>query len=302
MATVGKLSFIGLGSMGGPMVNRLLDAGFAVTVSDVSLDAIATAVARGAIAANSAKDASDANEIVLVSLPTPGVVESVARDVSTGGAKVFVDLSTTGPTATRRIAALLAERGIAYVDAPVSGGVAGAVNGRLAIMCSGEPAHLAQVEAMLKVIGNRIFNVGREPGLGQAAKLANNLLTATLIAATSEALAFGVRSGLDPKQLVDIINVSSGRSYASEVVIPAAVLTETFDVGFRMELMHKDVKLCLTEAENVNVPMWLGGATGQFYNFAMSQGYGKSDVTAGAKIFADWAGIKYRSIDPNLDS
>jgi 3-hydroxyisobutyrate dehydrogenase len=177
----------------------------------------------------------------------------------------------------------------------VSGGVAGAIEGRLAIMCSGDAAAFELVEPMLKVIGNRVFKVGREPGLGQVAKLANNLLSATLVAATSEALAFGVRSGLDPKQLIDIINASSGRSYASEVVIPAAVLTETFDIGFRMELMHKDVKLCLAEAENVNVPMWLGGATGQFYNFAMSQGYAKADVTAGAKIFASWAGIQYRS-------
>lgn len=294
----GKLSFIGLGSMGGPMVSRLLSAGFEVTVNDINGEAVEAAVSRGAVAAGSVKEASDANDIVLVSLPTPAVVEAVAigeAGVSTGGAKVFVDLSTTGPSVTRRVAAAMSKRGIAYVDAPVSGGVAGAIDGRLAIMCSGDAAAFELVEPMLKVIGNRVFKVGREPGLGQVAKLANNLLSATLVAATSEALAFGVRSGLDPKQLIDIINASSGRSYASEVVIPAAVLTETFDIGFRMELMHKDVKLCLAEAENVNVPMWLGGATGQFYNFAMSQGYAKADVTAGAKIFASWAGIQYRS-------
>jgi len=299
MAIAGKLSFIGLGAMGGPMVNRLLEAGFEVTVSDVNPNAVAAAVARGAISAGNVEEASDANDIVLVSLPTPAIVEAVAigaGGVSEGGAKVFVDLSTTGPTVTRRIAASLSKRKIGYVDAPVSGGVAGAINGRLAIMCSGDPATVELVRPMLKSIGNRIFDVGREPGLGQVAKLANNLLSATLIAATSEALAFGVRSGLDPKQLIEIINASSGRSYASEVVIPAAVLTETFDIGFRMELMHKDVKLCLAEAENVNMPMWLGSATGQFYNYAMSQGYAKADVTAGAKIFAGWAGIQYRSV------
>lgn len=298
MASVGQLSFIGLGSMGGPMVKRLLAAGYQVTVSDVNPEAVAAVVAQGAIAATSVRAAADANAIVMASLPTPAIVEAVATGpdgVSSSGAKVFVDLSTTGPTVTRRVAAVLAERGIVCVDAPVSGGVAGAVEGRLAIMRSGDAAACATVDPMLKVIGNRIFDVGAEPGLGQVAKLANNLLSASFLAATAEALAFGVRSGVDAKQLVEIINASTGRSFASEVVIPAAVLTETFDVGFRTELMHKDVKLCLNEAEAVQVPMWLGAATRQFYDYAMSQGHAKADVTSVAKIFASWADIRYRS-------
>lgn len=297
MAAAERLSFIGLGGMGGPMVSRLLEAGYHVTVNDLNAQAIEAAVAKGAIAAVSPRSAADASEIVMISLPTPEIVQAVATGA--GGlagslAKIVVDLSTTGPTVARRIGAALAECGIAYVDAPVSGGVTGAIEGSLAVMCSGDPAAIEAVEPMLKVIGSRIFNVGGEAGLGQIAKLANNLLGASFLTATMEALAFGVRAGVDPKQLTDIINCSTGRSFVSEVVIPGAVLTETFDIGVPTEMLHKDVKLCLAEAEAVNVPMWLGSATGQFYSFAMSQGYARADVTSLAKIFGNWADIRCR--------
>ena len=178
------------------------------------------------------------------------------------------------------------------MDAPVSGGVAGAESGQLAIMYSGHRAACEAVEPILKVIGNRLFRLGDDSGLGQIAKLANNLLSAMFLVATTEVLAFGVRSGVDAEQLIDIINSSTGRSFASEVVIPAAVLDESFDIGVPTEMMHKDVKLCLAAAEAASVPMWLGSATGQFYSFAMSQGYAKADVTSLAKIFGEWAHIR----------
>jgi 3-hydroxyisobutyrate dehydrogenase-like beta-hydroxyacid dehydrogenase len=297
MAAVGELSFIGLGGMGGPMVSRLLVAGYRVTVTDLNPQVVKAAVAEGATAVASARAAADASEIVMLSLPTPDIVQAVAmgaEGVAGSRSKILVDLSTTGPTVTRRISAALAACGIAYVDAPVSGGVAGAIEGSLAVMCSGDPAAVKAVEPMLKVIGSRIFNLGCEPGLGQVAKLANNLLAATFLAATMEAVAFGVRGGVDPKQLIDIINCSTGRSFVSEVVVPRAVLNESFSIGVPTEMMHKDVKLCLAEAEAVNVPMWLGSATGQFYKFAMSQGYARADVTSLAKIFGNWANIRYR--------
>jgi len=297
MAAVRRLSFIGLGAMGGPMVKRLLAAGYEVTVCDLNPDAVAAAEAHGATAAANARGAAEANEIVITCLPKPEIVEAVATGpdgVAGSSARIFVDLSTTGPEVTRRISAALGQRGIACVDAPVSGGVAGAEAGQLAIMCSGNRAACETVEPIFKVIGNRIFKLGDEPGRGQVAKLANNLLSAMFLVATTEALAFGAKAGVDPKQLVDIINASTGRSFISEVVIPAAVLDESFDIGVPTEMMHKDVKLCLAAAEAASVPMWLGSATGQFYSFAMSQGHAKADVTSLARIFGDWAHIRYR--------
>jgi len=279
------------------MVKRLLAAGYEVTVCDVNAGAVSAAVAQGATTAANPRDAGNASEIVITCLPKPEIVEAVATGIdgiAGSRARIFVDLSTTGPEVTRRIAASLGQCGIACVDAPVSGGVAGAAAGQLAIMCSGDRVACETVEPVFKVIGNRVFKVGDEPGLGQVAKLANNLLSAMFLVATTEALAFGAKAGVNPKQLVDIINASTGRSFASEVVIPAAVLDESFDIGVPTEMMHKDVKLCLAAAEAASVPMWLGSATGQFYSFAMSQGYAKADVTSLARIFGDWADIRYR--------
>lgn len=280
------------------MVQRFLAAGYEVTVSDVNPGAVDAAVGKGATAAANARDAANASDIVMTCLPKPEIVEAVATGpdgIAGSRTRIFVDLSTTGPEVTRRIAATLGQHGIACVDAPVSGGVAGAAAGQLAIMCSGHRAARETVEPIFRVIGNRIFQLGDEPGLGQIAKLANNLLSAMFLVATIEALAFGVRSGVDPRQLIDIINASTGRSFASEVVIPAAVLDESFDIGVPTEMMHKDVKLCLAAAEAASVPMWLGSATGQFYSYAMSQGYAKADVTSLARIFGEWAHIRYQT-------
>ena len=199
-----------------------------------------------------------------MSLPTPDVVREVALGGNGGlinGSKVrtVIDLSTTGPGVATEVAAKLAERKIAWVDSPVSGGVTGAKAGTLAVMVSCPKPAYQKLEPVLKVFG-KLFHAGEKPGLAQTAKLANNLLAATAMVATSEAMAMGVKAGLDAKVLIDIINASSGRNSASQDKFPRAILPRTFDFGFATGLSYKDVRLCVEEAEAMGVPMVVGGA------------------------------------------
>src|SRR5262249_9200880 len=155
-----------------------------------------------------------------------------------------IDLSTTGARMAREIAAAFAAKGITAVDAPVSGGVAGAIGGTLALMVAGPRGRLADPEPILKPL-RQLFFVGEAPGMGQTMKLANNLLSATALAATSEAIVFGVKSGLDPATMVAVINAGTGRNSASQDKFPRAILPRTFNSGFTTGLMYKDLTLCL---------------------------------------------------------
>ena len=292
------LGFVGVGRMGGPMAARLLDAGYRLCVYDVSAEAAAPLVARGAQLAASPAEVASAADIVLVSLPTPDVVRQVALGGNGGiinGSRVrlMIDLSTTGPGVAGEVAAQLAERRIGWVDAPVSGGVTGAKAGTLAVMVSCPKPVLQEVEPILKVFG-RLFHTGEKPGLAQSAKLANNLLAATALAATSEVMAMGVKAGLDARVLIDIINASSGRNSATQDKFPRAVLPGTFDFGFATGLSYKDVRLCVEEAEALGVPMVVGGAVREMLAITKARFGADSDFTFIAKVLEEWAGVEIR--------
>jgi 3-hydroxyisobutyrate dehydrogenase-like beta-hydroxyacid dehydrogenase len=293
-----SLGFVGLGRMGGPMVGRLLHAGHQVTVFDVVEAALAPLVERGAARAGSAADAASAAEIVLTSLPNPDVVQQVA--LGAGGivegskVKVLVDLSTTGPGTATRVAGALEERGIQWVDSPVSGGVKGAREGTLAVMVSCPQATLEVVQPILEIFG-KIFFVGEKPGLAQVAKLGNNLLAAAALVISSEAVVMGVKAGLDPKVMIDIINASSGRNSATQDKFPRAVLPRTFDFGFATGLSYKDVRLCVEEAEALGVPMVLGSTVRQMLAVTKARFGADSDFTSIAKVIEEWAGVEIKS-------
>ena len=265
------VGFIGLGNMGAPMAGRLLDAGYQLTVFDARGAAMEPLVKRGAQSAASAAAVASAVETVLVSLPTPDIVRQVALGadgIATGTkVKTFIDLSTTGPRAAAQIAQGLAEKSIATVDSPVSGGVSGAQKGTLAVMVACAAERFEAVRPMLEVIG-KVFYLGDKPGMGQMMKLANNLLSATAMAITSEAMVLGVKAGLDPRTMLDVINAGSGRNTASQDKFPRAVVPRTFDFGFATGLMYKDVKLCLDEAAVLGVPMWVASAVRQLWHLA----------------------------------
>ncbi len=209
------IGFIGLGNMGAHMARRLVEAGHKVIVYDTRQEAIGDLAALGAVAARSPKEVADMAETVMASLPTPDIVLKVATgpDGVIEGKRVrrFVDLSTTGSVMAQRIFKLLAAKNIVQIDAPVSGGVKGAEKGTVAVMASGPRADVEAVEPALKVIG-KFFYIGERPGAGQTMKLCNNVLSAAAMAATSESMVMGVKAGLDPRIMLDVINASSGRS------------------------------------------------------------------------------------------
>ena len=292
------LGFIGVGRMGGPMASRLLDAGHQLCIYDVSAEATAPFAARGATLAASPAEVASQAEIVLVSLPAPDIVRTVALGGNAGiinGSKVrlMIDLSTTGPGVASEVAGQLAERRIGWVDAPVSGGVTGARAGTLAVMVSCPKPVFGEIEPVLRTFG-KIFFTGEKPGLAQSAKLANNLLAATALVATSEAMAMGVKAGLDPRVLLDIINASSGRNSATQDKFPRAILPGTFDFGFATGLSYKDVRLCIEEAEAMGIPMVVGAAVREMLAITRARFGADSDFTHVAKLLEEWAGVEIR--------
>ena len=291
------LGFIGVGRMGGPMAARLLDAGYSLVVYDTAPQAMKPLLARGAREAKSPAHVASHADIVLASLPTPDIVKEVAlgADGVAGGNRVrtLIDLSTSGPNAAKQIAEELQPNNITLVDAPVSGGIKGAVNGTLAVMVSCPQATYEKVAPILKHFG-KLFYTGDKPGLGQTAKLANNLMAAAALVITSEAVAMGVKGGLNAKTLIDIINSSSGRNTASEDKFPRAVLPGTFDFGFATGLSYKDVRLCVDEAEAMGVPMVCGAAVRQMLAITNAKFGPSSDFTSIAKVLEEWAGVAMR--------
>jgi 3-hydroxyisobutyrate dehydrogenase-like beta-hydroxyacid dehydrogenase len=235
---------------------------------------------------------------VLVSLPTPEVVREVALGtngiVNGSTVRTYVDLSTTGPRVAEQVADGLGAKGIEVLDAPVSGGISGAKKGTLTVMVSGPLSVFEDVKPLLEIIGEKVIHVGQRPGLAQMMKLVNNFLSATAMAASSEAFVLGTKAGLDPGIMLKVINTSTGRNTATEDKFPGAILPRTFDWGFSTDLMYKDVKLCMEEAETLGVPMWVGNAVRQLWAYAVSQGGGPRDFTTIIQYIESWAGVEVR--------
>ena len=290
-----QLGFIGVGRMGIHMAGRLLDAGYAVTVFDTNETAMQRLEQRGAKRAASAADVASKCETVLVSLPTPDVVKSVALGAAgvIEGTKVktFVDLSTTGPRVAKDVAAGLARKGIIAVDAPVSGGPTGAEKGTLAMMIACPRPLADELRPVIEVLG-KFFYIGEEPGLGQTMKVIKNLLSATAITITSEAMVMGVKAGLDPTTMLDVINAGSGRNTATADKFPRCVVPRRFDFGFPTALLYKDVKLCLDEAEALGVPMMVGNAVRQIMSIGKATMGPTADITEFVKPIEQWAGVE----------
>jgi 3-hydroxyisobutyrate dehydrogenase-like beta-hydroxyacid dehydrogenase len=291
------IGFVGVGQMGGPMAARLLDAGHALCVFDASEAAMRPLVERGARCATSPAHVASEADVVMLSLPTPPVVQAVALGqdgiVRGSRARTVVDLSTTGPSTAAAAARALGEHQIVWVDSPVSGGVTGAAAGTLAVIVSCPQATFREVDPLLRTFG-RTFYVGDRPGLAQVAKLANNMLSAAAMVVSSEAMAMGVKAGLDPRVLVEIFNAGSGRNSATQDKIPRCVLPRTFDLGFAIGLSLKDLRLCVDEAEALGVPMVVGAAVRQMIAVASARFGPEADFTCIARVLEEWAGVELR--------
>jgi len=289
-----EIGFIGLGNMGQPMARRLVEAGHKLVIYDTRNDATAPLVALGAQLASSPEDVANRVETVMASLPSLQISEKVAT--GEGGVihgkrvKRLIDLSTTGSRVAAKIAAALAKKNIVQIDCPVSGGVGGASKGTLAVMVSGPKADVDLVKDVLAVFG-KVFIIGEKPGMAQTMKLANNFLSATAMAATSEAVAMGVKAGLDPKVMIDVINAGSGRTTASDQKFPQSILSGTFNYGFATGLMLKDVRLCFEEAKGLDVPSSVMSAVLDQWETTNSEYGADSDFTAIVKMIEKRAGV-----------
>ena len=290
-----QLGFIGVGRMGIHMAGRLIEAGYEITVFDTNETAMQRLEQRGAKRASSAADVASKCETVLVSLPTPDIVKAVALGpagvIEGSKVKTFVDLSTTGPRVAKEVAAGLARKGITAVDAPVSGGPSGAEKGTLAMMIACPRPLADQLRPAIEVLG-KFFYIGEEPGLGQTMKVINNLMSATAQLITAEAMVMGVKAGLDPTTMLNVINAGSGRNTASEDKFPRCVVPRRFDFGFPTALLYKDVKLCLDEAEALGVPMMVGNAVRQIMSIGKATMGPTADITEFVKPIEQWAGVE----------
>ena len=274
-----RIGFIGLGNMGSHMAANVAKAGYKL----LCFDAAGTQgrMPQGAEAAGSVAAVAQGARTALLSLPDGRVSEAVAREMlAASGRKleVLIDTSTTGMADAERLHETCAKAGVAYVDAPVSGGVAGAKAGTLALMVAAPPALYAEIEPLLKPMARQVFHVGTRPGQGMAMKLLNNFLSATAMAATSEAIAFGERQGLDMKTMLDIINISTGQNTATSDKFPKRVLTKSYDHGFATRLMAKDMRLYLDAVRGARTPDRVGEVVAGVWN-RLDTAWPRSDFT-----------------------
>lgn len=288
------LGFLGLGRMGAPMASNLLKAGHAVHVYDLSVDAMDALVAKGATAAPFVAALGEQCDVVFTSLPTPAIVrEAVLGEggiTSSGKPAILCDLSTSGPQLAQELDAALAPQGVACFDAPVSGGIKGAIEGTISIMVGGPEAPYVTLQPLLEAIG-KPTHMGETAGAGQTMKLVNNLLGAVAIAVTSEGMAFGIKAGLDPARMIDVLNKSTGINSATRDKWPRAVLPRTFDFGFAAALSLKDTKLLMDEAAAAEVPLPLGAIVQDYLERALEREGADADFTAIAKVVEEAAGL-----------
>ncbi len=291
-----RIAFIGLGNMGGPMAVNLLQAGHAVRVFDLLPAAVDTAVAAGATAATDAVAAVAEAQVVISMLPASRHVESLYLGpegllASIPANALVIDCSTIAPASARKVAEALAARGLQMLDAPVSGGTAGAAAGTLTFIVGGEEAALERARPLLEVMGRNVFHMGGV-GAGQVAKLCNNMALGVIMAVTGEAIALGVAHGLDPKALSQMMAVSTSRSWATEVCNPwPDVLENTpasrgYTGGFGNDLMLKDLGLAAEAAMGVGASIPLGELARNLYAMNSRQGNGGLDFSSVVRMVA----------------
>ena len=278
------VGFVGVGSIGRPMCLSIVERGFPVIAYDPNPEARKGLEGTEVEVAGSLADVARAAEVCVLSLPNSDVVEKVVLEEGglleeLSGGNAVIDTSSSRPSSTREVARRLAEKNIGMLDAPVSGGVSRAEEGDLAVMVGGKPEILEEHRAVLEAFSGQIFYLG-ESGAGHMAKALNNLLSATTLATAAEAVLLGERAGLDPEKLVEIINASSGRSGSTEVKFPRYVLNRTFDDGFAISLMSKDIKIALDTASELGFPTVMGSVVGQVWQAAVAQGFGGEGHTA----------------------
>jgi 3-hydroxyisobutyrate dehydrogenase-like beta-hydroxyacid dehydrogenase len=283
-----RVGFVGLGTMGGRMVGRLVGAGYRPVVYDLVPSAVASAVEAGATAAGDLGGLVRGVEVVLSSLPMPEDVERVYQQVAEAGRpeQVCLDLSTIDPATARRVGETLAAKGLRFLDGPVSGGPRGAAAGTLAVMVGGDAEALELVRPLLAAFSARVFHVG-PVGAGSVVKLANQLLVGAGTIAAMEAVGFARRAGVGPETLLDVVSASTGDSVMLRRSIAEFVLTGDFSPQFALRLLAKDLRLYAAEAEALGAPSPSGQPTRDLYERALARGLGGEDFAAIVKVIEE---------------
>lgn len=298
MTTTPKIGFVGLGTMGGQMARRLVASGYEVTGHDVSADRARQAAEAGVHPAASPAAAAKGADVVLSSLPDPAVVrraylgESGVLSAARSGA-TFIDLSTIDPDTWREVATAGKPAGVDCLDAPVSGGPAEAGNGKLVFLVGGDAAVLERCRPLLLTLGTDIHHVG-PLGSGLVVKIVNNMMSMANVAVAAEAMVLGVKAGVDPQRLFDILSTSGGRSHHFLKRFPN-VLAGDFTPHFGIGLSRKDVSLALAMAARLEMPVPLAAAVRQVYEAAHAQGFGGLDMAGVTRLYEQWTGVTVRS-------
>jgi 2-hydroxymethylglutarate dehydrogenase len=282
-----SVGFIGVGNMGNPMAANVLKAGFPMTVFDLSPKTMENLVKAGAKPAGSAREVVERSEVVLTSLPASPDVEKAYLEPgglieSAKSGTILIDLSSVLPSTPRKIEPKAKAKGLGFLEAPVSGGVSGAAAGTLAIMIGGDAETLKRVEAVLKPIGPNIFHVG-PVGAGNTVKAINNMMASVNSLAMMEGVAVGVKAGLDPMTIYEVVKASSGGSKALER-IPRAIVPRNFEPGFKVSLMNKDLETFNTIAKELHVPVSFANVAQRYQQAAMAAGLADHDTTAAMLI------------------
>lgn len=291
-----NIGFVGLGAMGRPIVVNLIDLGHELVVCDTDETRTAILAQRGATVAGSAREVADTADVVLACMPNLDAAEAVAIGVDgvLGGsqATAFVNLGTTGSAYSRDVAAKMAETSKAFLDAPISGGPPGAEAGSLGIMCSGDKATFEALKPALEGISGKLVYLNDKPGAAQTMKLVNNIISFGNISVALEAMTLGAKAGLDPEQMLEVINASSGRNSATETKIPNHVLNRNFDYGGAMYIIEKDLDLWRREAEAYQAPMWLGTNIRTLFMQCIAEVGRDADLTELTKTLEKMAGVE----------
>jgi 2-hydroxy-3-oxopropionate reductase len=286
-----RIGCLGLGNMGQPMAGKLLDGGHEVFVCDVREEAMLPLLERQARRTTSARELADACDTVIVSLPTLEIFRHAlcgADGLLAGKAlKTLVNTCTVGVTFVREIEQECAAAGVTVIDVPISGGVAGARAGTLAMMVSGDPGKVADLMPVLQLWGKTVVVAGDRPGAAQVMKLTNNMLCAVALVATSEAMTMSAKAGIPDDAMLQILNNGTGRNFATTHIFPGAVLPRTFDFGATIEILMKDVDLAIEQGEELGVPMWVSQAVRLVLKHGVFQGRAQQDMSRVVEIIED---------------
>jgi 3-hydroxyisobutyrate dehydrogenase-like beta-hydroxyacid dehydrogenase len=288
-----RIGYLGVGSMGQPMAEKLLDAGHELWLYDVREDAMRPLLARQARRAGSPRELADACDTVVVSLPTLATF----RDAVTGqdgllsgkALKTLINTCTVGGRFLAEIETACAAKGITVIDAPISGGPVGARAGTLAVMVSGDPAKVAELMAIFRLWGPTVVIAGEKAGAAQVMKLTNNIVFAVSLIGTAEALTMATKAGIAVEAMLEILNAGTARNFATATVFPKAVVPRTFDFGATIDILMKDVDLAVAQGEALGIPMWVCQAARLVLKHGVFQGRGEQDMSRIVQIIEEGA-------------